>query len=80
MEFEPGDAVSWTHVTGGRRGITGMTKVKGFIHEIKDGKARCRRGKNGKVDHWVPLEGLHKPDGDPLRNIVHLFAEAHRAD
>ena len=78
--FEEGDTVEWVHVSHGRDGGIGMTKVSGVIHEIKGDKARCRRGKKGKVDHWVKLKHLHPPGSDPLRDIVHIMAEVHRAN
>lgn len=55
-----------------------MTRVKGFIHEIKDGKARCRRGKYGKVDYWMPLEILTGEAADPLRSLVSAVATGYR--
>ncbi len=77
-EFCVGDLVEWTHISG-RRGFINMNAVTGFIHEIVDGNARCRRGKNGKKDYWVSLEALGRP-GDrrgirPMQHIIPVLAE-----
>jgi len=56
-EFKVGDEVGWVH-RGGRGRQLIMHQVYGFIHEIKDDQARCRRGKKGKKDYWVPLKAL----------------------
>lgn len=80
-EFEVGDRVEWTHVSGRGNSIS-MSAVQGNIHEIRNGKARCRRGKNGKKDYWVSLEALGRP-GDrrgtkPMRDLVSALAEGYR--
>lgn len=80
-DFQVGDHVEWTHVSGGRHSFT-MQSVKGYIHEIQDEKARCRRGKNGKKDYWVHLSVLGKP-GDrkgtkPIRDFVSMMVKGHQ--
>lgn len=80
-EFQVGDRVEWTHVSGRGSSIS-MSAVQGYIQEIRNGKARCRRGKSGKKDYWVSLEALGRP-GDrrgtrPMRNLVSALAEGYR--
>lgn len=75
-EFKVGDEVSWMNASGSR-GVVSCTRYEGRIREINDGVAVCRRGKNGKVDHHVPLGQLHPKSGDPLRSFVSLMRDAY---
>ena len=80
-DFQVGDKVEWTHVSGGRNSMS-MTAVTGYIHEIDGDKARVRRGKKGKKDYWVHFSKLGKP-GDrrgtkPMLDLVSGLAEAYR--
>jgi hypothetical protein len=75
MEYKVGDEVQW--IICGRGS---MQKVTGQIHDIKDGVARCRRGKRGKKDYMVPLREIIRPGYDPLKSFVRALAEAHQEE
>ena len=72
-EYKVDQWVEWVHYTS-----NGMTRTGGPIQEIKEGKARVRRGKKGKKDYWISLGEIIRPDHDPLKNFVSAVRDAHR--